>query len=120
MGGNNGKYDLDERTFQFALLVRQCVAENRWSRVQWSDVDQILRASGSVAANYGEANNAVSTPDFQHRIRIAKKEANECKLWSRLLAATRTDEPTIETLRSIFREADELVRILATIDRNSQ
>jgi four helix bundle protein len=119
MAGGESKYDLDERTFQFALLVRECAAKNRWTRVQWSDLDQLLRASGSVPANYGEANNGVSTADFRHRIRLAKKEANESKLWSRLLAASSTSESVIATLRSIYKEADELVRILATIDRNS-
>lgn len=118
--GSDGKYDLDERTFQFALSVRRCIGANRWSREQWTDVDQLLRASGSVPANYGEANNSVSSPDFHHRIRIAKKEANECKLWSRLLAATTTTEPAITALRDIHREAGELVRILATIDRNAE
>ena len=45
------EYDLEERTFQFALAVRSCIAGSKWTRVQWTDVDQLLRSSGSIAAN---------------------------------------------------------------------
>lgn len=120
MDENGPGYDLEERTFQFALSVRECISNNKWSRVQWSDVDQLLRSSGSVAANYTEANNAISKPDFLFRIRVAKKESSESKLWLRLLGATSESESTKSTLRALFKESDELTRILATILRNSQ
>lgn len=113
-------YDLEERSFRFALAVRHCLAEGRWTRTQWTDVNQLLRSSGSIAANYTEANNAVSTSDFAYRIGISKKEAAESCLWIRLLGETTQTEPLKATLRTLFREADELTRILATILRNSQ
>ncbi len=119
MDGKEPEYDLEERSFQFALAVRSCIAGSKWSRVQWTDIDQLLRSSGSVAANYTEANNAVSKADFLFRIRISKKEASETKLWLRLLGATSGNESTKTTLRTLFKEADELTRILATILRNS-
>jgi len=54
------------------------------------------------------------------RIRIAKKEASESKLWLRLLGETAENEFTKSTLRTLFKESDELTRILATILRNSK
>ena len=113
------RYDLPERTFRFALAVRACISCARWTREQWTDIDQILRSSGSIAANYIEANNAVSKPDFLLRLRIAKKEASETMLWLRLLEATSKDPSIKSTLHSLFQEADQLTRILATILRNS-
>ena len=113
-------YDLEERTFQFALSIRRCISNTRWQKEQWTDVDQLLRASGSVAANYIEANNAISKPDFLHRLRISKKEASESKLWLRLLGETSTEESLKSILRTLYKESDELARILATILRNSQ
>jgi len=112
-------YDLEERTYQFALQVRVCVAGVKWTREQWTDVDQILRSSGSVAANYIEANNAISKPDFVFRIRVSKKEASECRLWLRLLAETSICATLKQNLRNLHKESDELARILATILRNS-
>jgi four helix bundle protein len=113
-------YDLEERTYQFALQVRRCISGTKWTREQWTDVDQVLRSSGSVAANYIEANNAVSKRDFLLRIRISKKEASECQLWLRLLGETSNDEALKLTIRKLHKESDELTRILATILRNSQ
>jgi four helix bundle protein len=83
-----GKFDLEERTFQFALDVRQCVSVHRWTRAQRTDLKQLLRSSGSVAANYVEANNTASRADFIYRIGVSKKEAVESRLWLRLLGAT--------------------------------
>lgn len=120
MDGEEPRYDLEERTFQFALSTRRCIAGSKWTREQWTDVDQVLRASGSIAANYIEANNAVSKPDFLFRIRISKKEASECRLWLRLLAETSHQEHLTQTLHTLHKEADELARILATILRNSE
>jgi four helix bundle protein len=114
------EYDLEERTFLFALSVRNCISSHRWTRVQWADVDQLLRSSGSVAANYTEANNSVSKADFAFRIKVSKKESRESMLWLRLLGASSKDEEIRSILRSLYRESDELTRILATILRNSQ
>lgn len=113
------KHDFAERSFQFALLVRKCVSTTTWTRAQWTDVNQILRSSGSVAANYIEANNAVSKADFCHRIAISKKEAAESCLWLKLLGETSRAPSIQESLQTLHREADELTRILATILRNS-
>lgn len=112
-------FDLEERTFQFALEVRECIDRNRWRRSQWPDISQLLRSSGSVASNYTEANNAFSKADFRHRIGIAKKEAGESRLWLRLLGSTTHDDPAVRDLRHLFKESDELTRIFAKIHRSS-
>lgn len=119
METRDAKYDLEERIFKFALAIRACISSSKWTREQWTDIDQVLRSSGSIAANYIEANNAVSKPDFILRIRIAKKEASESMLWLRLLEATSQDDSIKTALHSLFQEADELTRIIATILRNS-
>ena len=119
MEPRDSKYDLEERAFKFALAIRVCISSSKWNRAQWTDVEQVLRSSGSVAANYVEANNAVSKADFILRIRISKKGASESMLWLHLLEATFTDYSIKTTLRALFQEAEELTRILATILRNS-
>ena len=115
-----GRFDLEERTFRFALAVRECISAHKWKRAQWTDIDQVLRSSGSVAANYGEANNAASKADFIYRIGVSKKESGESRLWLRLLGATTNEPEPLEALRTLYREADELVRIFAAIIKNSQ
>lgn len=58
----------------------------------------------------------ISCSVFAHQ----KKEASESKLWLRLLGATSENESTKSTLHILFKESDELTRILDTILRNSQ
>lgn len=53
--------------------------------VSRSLVDQVIRSSTSIGANYAEANNASSKTDFRNKIFIAKKEAAETKYWLELL-----------------------------------
>jgi four helix bundle protein len=113
-------YNLEVRTYQFALQVRFCISGTNWSREQWTGVGQAFRSSGSVAANCSEANNAASKRDFLFRIRISKKEASECKHWLRLLGETSNDASLKLALRTLYKESDELTCILATILRDSQ
>ena len=71
------KFDLEERTFRFAKAVRAFVKRLPRTVCNQEDVKQVVRSSGSVGANYIEANEALSKKDFRHRVRIARKEAKE-------------------------------------------
>ena len=42
---------------------------------------QLTRSSGSVGANYIEANESLSKKDFVMRAKISKKEAKETRYW---------------------------------------
>lgn len=75
------------------------------------DVKQLVRASGSVAANCIEANEALGAKDRVMKFRIARKEAKECQLWLRLLDAG--SDPT--TRDAIRQEAYELKLIFTAI-----
>ncbi|MCX6258883.1 MAG: four helix bundle protein, partial [Bacteroidia bacterium] len=68
-------YDLEERTFHFAKRVRLYIKKlpNNISNIE--DSKQIVRASGSVGANYIEANESLSKKDFLMRVKICRKEA---------------------------------------------
>ena len=52
-------YDLEERTALFAQAVRRFVKTVPRSIANFEDVKQLVRASGSVGANYIEANEAL-------------------------------------------------------------
>ena len=45
---------------------------------------QLIKSSGSVGANYIEANESLGKKDFRMRIKISRKEAKESRYWSRL------------------------------------
>ena len=106
-------YDLEERTFQFAKAVRILVKTLRRSVSSIEDSGQLIRASGSVGANYREANEALSRKDFLMRIRISRKEAKESAYWLRLIRDTNELE-RINEVNELIREAEELTRILSS------
>ena len=104
--------DLEERTFLFAQSVRGFVKTLPRTIGNAEDVRQLVRASGSVAANWIEANEALSKKDFLLRAKICRKEAKESRLFLRLIEtgdvlANRRDE--------LCREARELTLIFAAI-----
>src|SRR6516164_2698161 len=80
--------DLEERTFRFAELVRGFVKQLPRTISNTEDVRQLVRASGSVAANWIEADEALSRKDFLMRVKICRKEAKESRLFLRLIDAS--------------------------------
>ncbi len=74
-------YDLEDRTYEFARNVRLFVKKLPRTVGNLEDSKQAIRSSGSIGANYIEANEALSQKDFRHRIRISRKESKEAR-WS--------------------------------------
>ncbi|HEY7157320.1 MAG TPA: four helix bundle protein [Gemmataceae bacterium] len=107
-------YDLEERTFQFAQRVRALVKRLPRTLSNWEDGKQLVRASGSVGANYIEANESLGTKDFLMRIKISRKEARESRFWLRLLDLEGRSELEPERTE-LLQESIELTRILSAI-----
>ena len=112
------RYDLEDRTFRFAQDVRRFVRQLEQSVMNRSDSYQLVKSSGSVGANYLEANNALGKRDFVMRIRICLKEAKECGYWLRLLYLRPQDDGRNRQRHQLVQESDELVRIFSTIIKN--
>jgi len=112
------RYDLEERTFKFANDVRSFVKLLPKSTANTEDIKQVVRSSGSVGANYIEANEAVSKKDFLLRIKISRKEAKESKFWLDLLD-TGGDERLERLREKLVQEAVELMKIFSSIMRSS-
>ncbi len=76
--------DLEDRTFRFASSVRTFVKQLPRTVSNAEDVRQLVRASGSVAANWIEADAALSKKDFLMRVKICRKEAKESRFARRV------------------------------------
>ena len=75
---------IDERTFDFALLVVD-VYKFLLGKKEFVLSKQLLRAGTSIGANVSEAQAAQSRNDFISKMSIASKEARETLYWIRLL-----------------------------------
>ncbi len=110
---NSKQYNLEERTFIFAQQVRKFVSQIKKDFGVIDDIKQLVRSSGSVAANYIEANEALSKKDFVHRIKICRKEAKETKLWLKLLRLSSSMEE--KERERLIGEVTELMKIFGAI-----
>src|SRR6266498_1965247 len=106
--------DLEDRTFQFAESVRAFVKQLPRTVSNGEDVRQLVRASGSVAANWIEADEALSKKDFLMRVKICRKEAKESRLFLRLVDAGLT-KTTLAARETLAAEARELTLIFSSI-----
>jgi len=110
---NPNKYrELEERTFLFVKQCRDYVKKLPKTIPNFEYGKQLVRSSGSQAANYIEANEALSKKDFVHRIRICRKEAKESCLWLNLAEPNGSDAKEQELL---IKEAEELRKIFSSI-----
>ncbi|MEY2539301.1 MAG: hypothetical protein QOG67_3041 [Verrucomicrobiota bacterium] len=106
--------DLEDRTFLFAESVRTFVKTLPRTISNTEDVRQLVRASGSVAANWIEADEALSKKDFLLRAKICRKEVKESRLFLRLLDLG-TNKTSQRNRDSLAAEGRELVLIFSTI-----
>jgi len=104
------EYDLEKRTFIFAKNVRNYVnsLEKTITNVEYGK--QLARSSGSVAANYIEANESLGKNDFYMRLKICRKEAKETIMWLNLTSTK--DE---KTKNELVAEGTEIMKIFGSI-----
>lgn len=106
-------YDLEDRTKQFAkdcrILVRAMLKDipNR------EDGKQLVRSSGSVAANYIEANESLSKKDFIYRLKICRKEVKESRLWLDIISIINPEQVSLQ--KTLLQESNELLKIFSAI-----
>ena len=117
---SNGRpYDLEERTFLFARETRCFVRQLSRTAPNLEDVKQLVRSSGSIGANYIEANESVSKKDFRLRIKTCRKESKESAYWLRLLDCANSSAAEKERGR-LATEARESMNIFGAILRKSE
>ncbi|MFH2108114.1 MAG: four helix bundle protein [Chrysiogenia bacterium] len=112
-------YDLEERTYQFAKDVAIFIKKIPKTTANIEYSKQVIRSSGSVGANYIEANESLSKKDFNMRIKICRKEAKETSYWLKLLVETNNEDLSIVGVK-LIRESDELKKIFSAIIEKSK
>lgn len=85
-------YDLEERTYQFAKNIALFCKKLPRTISNIEYIKRVVKASGSVGANYIEANEALSKKDFIMRIKISRKESKESVYWLRLIVETNSED----------------------------
>jgi four helix bundle protein len=110
---NSKQYDLEERTLKFSKDVIEFVGFLPQTLANTEIARQVIRSSGSVGANYIEANEALSKKDFVVRIKICRKEAKESRYWLNLVQLNGDESEKGRQL--LVGEATELMKIFGAI-----
>jgi len=106
---------LEERTFVFARDTRLFCRKLKWDTINLEDIKQLVRSSGSVGANYIEANENLGPADLRMRIRISRKEAKESVRWLRLVYIENEKIDLEKECIRLIDEAEQLRKIFSAI-----
>jgi four helix bundle protein len=109
-------YDLEERTFLFAKKSFLYFKNLPRNSINMEISKQGVRSSGSVGANFIEANEALSRKDFLMRVKICRKEAKESIYWMHL---SEPSEDQKQEKMELINEATELMKIFGAIIKKS-
>ncbi|MBN1788637.1 MAG: four helix bundle protein [Sedimentisphaerales bacterium] len=111
---NPKQYDLEDRTLKFAKRTREFIRRIDRTLANIEDSKQLIRSSGSIGANYIEANEALSKKDFAMRVKICRKEAKESRYWLQLVNTDGKNDLEQEK-HALQEEARELTHIFGSI-----
>jgi four helix bundle protein len=115
---NPKRYGLEERTLKFAQRVRDFIKKLPKTLANIEDAKQLIKASGSIGANYIEANESFSQKDFVMRVKICRKEAKESRYWLKLVEI---NNQNLEKERNeLIQEATELMKIFGSMVEKSK
>jgi len=103
------KEQFKNRTKMFAINTAKFCKTLSYDSVIKSYIDQIVRASASVGANYRSACRAKSKADFINRMRIVEEEADESLYFFELLLEFYPDKQNM--MDTLYKEGNEILSI---------
>ena len=112
MLGKGKPFDIQERTFEFAVRVLEVTS--RLPQGPEGDIvrSQLAGAGTSVGANTEEANGAISRKERRKYLGIARREARESRYWLRII---RRRWQRILNVEGDVKEATEIKYILSAM-----
>lgn len=104
---------IENKSFDFAVRIVNLYKYLAFEKQEYVLSKQLLRSGTSIRVNVSEAQKAQTKPDFNTKMNIALKEANETYYWLRLLY--KTDYLSDTEFKSIEPDIEELIAILTSI-----
>ena len=104
---------IETKSFDFAVRIVKLYKLLCEEKREFILSKQLLRSGTSIGANVAEAQKAQTKPDFNAKMNIALKEANETQYWLKLLY--KTEYLTNKEFKSMETDIDEIIAILVSI-----
>jgi len=106
-----------EKSKTFAVRIIRLYQHLSSEKKEFTLSKQVLKSGTSIGANVREAHRGQSKKDFIAKMNIALKEAAETEYWLELLHET--DYIDADSFESIYRDCNELNKLLITIIKSS-
>ena len=104
---------IEEKSLEFAVRIANLYKHLSCDKGEYVMTKQLLRCGTGIGANVAEGERGQSRADFNAKMNIALKEANETRYWLKLLY--RTDYLSEKEYQSLDNDAKEIVAILMAI-----
>ena len=109
---------LQQRTKQFHIdVIKLCQLLPR-NAAGFEIAKQLIRAAGSVGANYRATARAKSRPDFINKVQIVIEEADESHYWLEIVRDAELLQS--EELNRLIIEANELTAIFTATNKTAK
>ena len=108
-----GENVIETNSFDFAVRIEGLYKHLTQEKKEFVMAKQLLRCGTSIGANVAEAEKGQSKADFNAKMNIAMKEANETYYWLRLLR--RTDYLNEKEFLSMEKDIREILAIITAI-----
>lgn len=105
---------MQRRTKKFAIDVWYLCSKLPHSREFNGYVNQLIRSSSSVGANYRAATRAKSTADFINKLKIVEEEADESQYFLELIEEVQKDPTLVREIEELKKEANQIVAIVVS------
>jgi four helix bundle protein len=115
---NKRKNIVEEKSFDFALLVIQVVKSIQNEEKEYILTKQLMRSGTSIGAMVREAEHAESKKYFIHKMSIGLKEANETRYWLELLY--KFDYLKEIVFKKLSNDCTQIIKLIASIVKTSK
>lgn len=104
--------DMKARTKKFTIDCSILCSKLPNSREYNAYVNQLIRCSSSVGANYRASQRAKSTADFINKLKIVEEEADESNFFLEILLEINKNNEIIREINTILKEGNEILAIV--------
>ncbi len=104
---------IEEKSFNFSIRIVNLYKYLTVDKKEFVMSKQLLKSGTSIGANVAEAQRGQTKPDFNTKMNIALKEANETQYWMKLLY--KTEYISEKEYLSIENDIREIIAILVSI-----
>ena len=105
------------------MIVLFYVLSYLYSREFNAYVNQLIRSSSSVGANYRASQRAKSTADFINKLKIVEEEADESNFFLEIILEINKNQELTTEIESLLKEGNEILAIIVAsikTTRNNQ